>query len=780
VEKLDSKIVLDQAIVSIEPVKSTRATQPDSQEYDVVVVCKDGSMTCLDDRLQSTRWTSSIFTGLPTTRKTPETQTVLHCFMTTAASIKHILAHRPEVLGWLQGYNDQDDATLEHINLVVAICARNSELASEVIISAVYPRKTPSNLDSPLKNLIFWSIPKLPFSNITREELVWSLNLPAGLLHAAGPGCLVTLRFSKQAAIISSVINEPLTSGTHLPISQSSVLTTARFGYTVFDFKFNTIQDQRALETTKKRKRGIQSSPPHHPVFIDYFLKSKTVVAVQGFDILSIHLDVGSSKRKSGTITLADSIGKGIFTTVGDTSATVTGVDSEDECLLPPPLDFVNKWHTTEEKFLELISFNQFRAFDRLFAHEVGHHVKRVDKIIIEWTFNERDREKSSSSHRDKALFALRGFFKREMPRSTASSYRMAIDATLKLQFFTPNVFHWLIWTGQLTRDLVQQALSQTAEAAQFPSPISRADLISAIANFDTTLGLLKKFVDVNQSLDLHDYVHVVKFLVRSPDETEIRSLSDLLLTNGTTNHDDQEMSGTTEVDSIINDETTSALQAIDMAMGNLEGDNNNRELVFHTSLIKTNSYPQQSIVDAFQETLNRQELLALIQILKSQLTGGGWTSFYLDNIQGEFENSINDVTIISRLLSCAIDAIGINGFLSTATSSNPGDNTDVLVDSLAEEVVAASEGIHEAKFMEAAIDGFLRYSFQVDKAQKDSTTKLFRSALTTPLPLGLKPEVLQLTKTSYGGVVTERSKRDIGAQMSKKLGKYTFERIRL
>jgi hypothetical protein len=192
-----------------------------------------------------------------------------------------------------------------------------------------------------------------------------------------------------------------------------------------------------------------------------------------------------------------------------------------------------------------------------------------------------------------------------------------------------------------------------------------------------------------------------------------------------------------------------------------------------------------------------------LIYLLRFELARGAWTSRYLDTYEsggidddGGQESSI---ILVSGLLNCCIDAIGAGGWLSgdSMLAHNDHFESEELIQSLKLEVSAALEGIEEASYLKGLIGEMVRYGEGVQKAlppgekgtKMDSSRKRNTRPITLPhvgrdarlLPFGLKSEKrVSLYRVGAGGEVQARTARDIGHLKSKKVGKYSRERIEI
>jgi hypothetical protein len=200
------------------------------------------------------------------------------------------------------------------------------------------------------------------------------------------------------------------------------------------------------------------------------------------------------------------------------------------------------------------------------------------------------------------------------------------------------------------------------------------------------------------------------------------------------------------------------------------------------------NSLPMHKITEGLRAALTQHEIVFLVHLLRMELSVGGWTSYY---IQGEIpaaDGIVNGgpadrgITVIARLLSCAVDAIGLDGWLSSSANA-PADSVDELLVSLRAEISAALEGINEATFMSGLLGEFLHYcSALAGEAQSGSYNPI--KTLQKPvqeLPMGLKvKEWESTTKLGPNGQVKIKSRREIGMEIRMKVPRYSFERIRV
>ncbi|KAF1989994.1 hypothetical protein K402DRAFT_451602 [Aulographum hederae CBS 113979] len=374
--------------------------------------------------------------------------------------------------------------------------------------------------------------------------------------------------------------------------------------------------------------------------------------------------------------------------------------------------------------------------------------------------------------------------------------------SSIYVRFLPPNVFKWLLFTGNLTSNLVMRALNLPMSPDN-ETNVSNG-LISALIDCDPSMRVLYTTLHY-ASFTIEETVKAIKILVQSldnidvPDAPEQQLLLEAAQANGT--HKDSE--GTLDEEQ-IESVTDLALSDLDVAFETLQDGMVVRGHSLRQALVKLHAFPGPRISQALRKELTQHEIIFLVQILRIELADGGWTSRYID-LGPQFVNSggIADggapsnkaIIIISSLLGYALDAIGVGGWL-TASSQNPEDSADEMIFSLRAEISAALEGIHEAGFLSAILGDFRMYAEQKRrslgpvKGENEWKKKIGQPIKVdvgdddvgaAMLPLGHKAEApIKPFRLGTGGQRVIKSKRTMDLERSKKLGKYTYEEIRI
>lgn len=606
-----------------------------------------------------------------------------------------------------------------------------------------------------------------------------------------------------------------------------------------------------------KRKQDKSAANLGSLVLLTYFGDIGLAVGLADDELVGIHIgtDVVPSKRTRATEgLLIDSIGRGIGKKSARTEKTrqSTLAKPPKGCLVGPTGSLDSTW---PEKMAELdrhLGNGDIDDFERLFAESVGIPLAEntlpnagdsapkvlrngtnqpsrangdtqsdsgvradVDKVdgtspefensslmlveerpLADWQFPTHISSRYRQAHRHKAMYALRKIF--SLVSSSDGSFQEENDTpgSITIQFYPPNLFHWLVVSGSLTPDMITQALRTSSDASHSSaSVIASPDIISAIVEYDPEMHLLYSILDGPSHLDISQTVKAIQLLIRSLDNKPIPAPTPLL-TNGTTSVAND--TSNDDNDANLAEAEDAASSDLDHALSTLEDGLAIRSRSLRTALTKLYSFPASHVASALRTTLSHHEIIFLIQILRIELADGGWTARYIDAGPSGRSDEAGDpsdrgIVIIAELLNCALDAIGAAGWLVSGLNAADGGAEDLL-HSLRLEISAALEGTHEASFMRDLLDDFCRYGAKKQRTPGLPSAKAQRRkgkpvTITTGtaeeaaekriLPLGFKVESrVPETKVSAGGQVKVKSKREIGYEISRKVGKYSFERI--
>jgi hypothetical protein len=814
---------------------TTLPEQESGVREDLLLIRKNGEIQCLDGIDLKTRWISPASTISKHTSM-PEVidHEVMFAQLTDAhTASKRLLKGREDIMSFFpqeivaDGFNP-------HI-LVIITSPKDSALASARTLHMVTLHSMTGDGSTratrSVHSLLSIVLPKLQ-SEMT-GKVAYNLQVASGVLHELDSQYLRTIDLSGSRPEIQSQLYVE-DANSFLPLSRASVLTASEQSINIYNRKFQSIQASMILKSSLQsisRKRKIDdenvSSEPKTCKLVAYSAKYSLAHAIAGSELLAFHIDsrqdIPGRRRALGL--LIDTLGCGVVRTpnLADRRLKKISLNSIGSYIPGSDPNFETQWR---EKFSELDRFvleEDVAAFEALIANEVGIQIEEEQreikvnglsvtlnglngvstktatddaKPIPRWKWPEHKEDYPDMDPR-LVRYALSRIFSWRSSKSSnpAQNSEKLDDERILITFFPPNLVHWLIETGNLSHTSVHSALRHDGQIST-TERIPAGQIVDALAEVDPELKILFSMIS-NTRLDAAELLHAIRLLMQSLELLEDASkVKDHLLTNG-----DALQSTNVELEAEIELEQEKAATALSIAESYLGEYSSIRGQALSLALAKLHACPHSAVVSALRSMLTSADIVCLIYLLRFELARGAWTSRYLDTYEGggieDEHGQENTILLVSGLLNCCIDAIGAGGWLSGDSMLVNGDHfeSEELIQSLKLEVSAALEGIEEASYLKGLIAEMVRYGegFQKglpagEKGMKlDSSKRRNTQPITLPkvgresrlLPFGLKSEQLvSKYRVGAGGEIQPRTARDIGRLKSKKVGKYSRERI--
>jgi hypothetical protein len=382
--------------------------------------------------------------------------------------------------------------------------------------------------------------------------------------------------------------------------------------------------------------------------------------------------------------------------------------------------------------------------------------------------------ESQRSRFRPCAMFALRAIFE----------YATAERPSLRIKFFPPNVFEWLLLSGYVTKESIGRAfIDKPANEISMAATIADGDIVKAIVHFDPELHILSAVLNHRHYLPIGEVVQAIRVLMQSlDDQTSNQKVAGLLTDGKPPSQDDMDVDITSELDAANHD--------LEHALSVLDNGLLIRSHSLRPALIRLHTFSPAVIASTLRSMLPRRELESLIRLLHTELRNGGWTSpydFLEPDMPSPEDPDDHAVAIIASLLSSALDAIGAGAWIASIGDSASDETSEDVIHDLLHDTSEALNGFWEARFMRGLLSEFLRYAANLPKSQKPSNKGQnkpiavdFAPEDALPmLPLGGKVDFgVERTKPGKGGKKEERSAREIGMLTSKRVPKYSVEKI--
>ncbi|KAF2489845.1 hypothetical protein BU16DRAFT_531285 [Lophium mytilinum] len=782
------------------------------------------------------------------------------CLTTAKAVRQGLLKSRNDVLTVLDpslGTQEESlDATL--ILCLVARDAHLLEDNHRTLqILAIPPRSSDAitSRRPRIQHILAWQLPSIaPLTGSSSQDSpVYSLNSKFGILHQLIQGVIITYDLSGTVPRISSKLEVPGTSlQSFVQLSSSLLFATSEKYCGIFDVKYNSLQALCTLTSgwgipadSKKRKASSNFGPRSAPKLLAYFSDIDMVVGLANGELIGIQLGIETTTsrgRKDVEALLIDSIGKGLRPKRQKPELPKHCTEPLDKCVANLPNDSQQSKRDAkrEAKMNKHAEHGNVIEFEKVFTATVGAEVvkKKVEsKSLVnggdsasqklsngtktdhvtngfrvsnnednaktkvaetsrdEWKLPRTISDSSRHLYRRHAIYALGKIFSwtPSVNGESHSKSSRTIPSSIVLSFYPPKVFKWLLRGGYLTKQLVERALQeQSSHDPTEVKSIADGDLIAAIFNFDPELQTLQLVLSQPTFLPIAEVVQAVKLVIQSFDDDRAPQSTPRLLTNGATSNDDEDGMD-------IDYEIEAASQALDHAQSLLKEDSlvTRGQAIQHT-LTRLHSFPPPLITSALRNNLTHHEIGILTGLLQIQLRNGGWSSYYMESGADEGTDELYDhsIKIIVALLTCALDAIGIGGWLAAANAPNVEDSTANLLETLSQEVTDTLTGVWETVCLKGFVSDFLRHAWKSDRQESKRREHMARKdhkpilvsrrddedpdvmLQENMLPLGSGEPALQGTKIGSNGVVAVRSKREMGTLISRRVPKYSVERI--
>lgn len=785
---------------------------------DLCVVYTDGSVDSLSGDLGTKRWDADAAQAVALAQGA-SSQAFGQIEYATVTDVekarKGLLKSREDALAVVLG--SDVTANSAALNIPLLVLSTLSEGARYLRIFALPSRSKDliSSVHPALRHLLSHELPKSNSSATLSESATFSLHASSGRLQQLLDGVLTTFDLSGTVPSVMSQLSNPTRPyNTFVRVSPALVMAADSTVCGVYDTKYSSLQGQLPLsgETVEnspgKRKRAEGESTVLD--FVAFFSDLGLAIAISKNNLVGLQVNVSApvyKKSKLGTSLLINSLGKG---------SGPSNVESEADAAA------LSKWKGQVDSLLIEGSID---ALERFLAAELettgagpksvkptkrGKHGKESKENKADDSANNENQQLTITSqvdasqawnfrnvatlvqktNRRKALYLLSRMF-----AWTGNSSQD--QASISFVFFAPNIFKWLALTGYLTTTIIERALRQSNAtlSAAASGKIHSGDIMRALNELDPEMHIMHEYLSWPVYIELDEVAIALRTLVKSLDDPKPGLISKLI-TSGA-------LDTTSLPSALATSDEQGALEAaeadLQYAAAQLENGLNVRSTSLRTVFHRLHSFPPSSIVAALKTHLQQNHLTFFIQLLRVELADGGWTTGCLDPIISPRVNELpegerptdNSLTIISNLLSCGVDAVGLQGWLVP-----PSQEKDDVIEVLRAETSAALEGAHEACEMGSYLSDFERFAMllkeQAKEERREGRNAAKVDAIKKPgfeevkemldpiLPMGMKVHKIEKMLARSGGREQKKSKSLLGKERSMRVGKYSFDRVRV
>ncbi|KAG7414341.1 Uncharacterized protein Forpe1208_v007421 [Fusarium oxysporum f. sp. rapae] len=750
-----------------------------SSTGDVIAVCENGEFISLSSETLAIQWTSPSKSALQDAIATQiESFEVDYVTSGTLAEFSEgIFKDKPEIFSALPKTPASEP---ELVAFVSKTLSQSQESRHLVVLAVSAGTSTTSDIQklSPLE-----IAPICTPSPRGTDKSTYQIDVQAALLMQLQQGALNIYDLTTPVPKLKSVVHmENAVSFARL--SRPFVLSCSLESISLYNHQYRSIHANAPLDLSEVLE---EDEKPQSCQLISYLRSQELAVALIDNVLVSIQIEPPKShgkRRKQGL--LIDSIGRGTATEIPAKKAKTDKLSADFSKYVPGSMteQYMNKLrnelevadaHLTKGDLGEWEGLLRKRFRVGLRSTSESTDAKEKDaQELPEWEWHTGGNSYAVVDRRW-VLYAI--------GRTFSISTTEAPESRPKLQLILPdtNVTSYLVVAGHLTLSNLKAAFREELDVEALDSIIIVEDLLTSLTDADPSMTLVLNYLQATQLGEL-ELLLAIRALMLNLDlipDPKKPANNKLLKDEAHDGAENYEM----DLDDLERD--------IAITEYYLGDDSSSRSRGLTLAFAKLWRLPAVTTVKAIRATLKTEEILSLIYTLRVELVRGAWTSLYIDPTS--FDSEGNDpppdgvITLISDLLGRCIDAVGAGGWLLNDAISSDKSETGDLLTALKLEVTAALEGLEEAVYLNGIVGEAVRFGLASQKSgagrQPWNTNNPVPIKLegqeSRMLPLGLKTKQLPTkSKVVSGGEVVQRSTRETGQLISRKVEAYSLEKL--
>lgn len=764
-------------IAGLEIVASGNST--DLGEQSVVVSYIDGRIECVSGDLSGSRWDYSSEGGVEVEYAT---------IVDFEAARKGLLKGREDILAILEPVSGEGSGSAAP-PMLFQVIRNNDSRRIRLFALRNATGQLLQGVRNPLQELLIYELPSRHAS--ASEASQYEMHAASGMLYQRLGTRLTVYDLSGTLPKTSFELGRKgpprvtsftrLSSATLLAVSQDKLAVyETRYGSQLSSLAY---PQRTASQTAQSSSDGsVESSL----AIITQFSDLGVVVAFSGRSLVAFQvgdiLDDGRRARAHGAL-LIDVLGKAKFPETADQSD-----------LSQKKAKRRQKWLDWTSKVDRCVEERDASALEALVAKDIhlyeeddaasealleGINGHKGDLDSARWelpphTYDPRQLDGKKPAYILGRIFAW----------SNPSLLSRRHEHNLEITLLSSNILRWLAMAGFLNPIQIQHALPEPALGPDSKPHVAPGDIMAAAAEAEPSFMLMADLISLPMHWELEEVVQGLQMFMRSLEDKDTAdgrldtAVDDVQMTDG----DDEESRLEAEVDA-VGKQLSQAEKALQSGL-------QIRSDVCKLLLVRLQAFPQKQVSRVMHKMLTHEDIDFFISILRIELSDGGWTTRYLEqdntdeapltslgNAQ-EHVPSNQGIRNIANLFSCAIDAVGLSGWLVGRSAEAAA--THQLIQDLRNEISAASEGLFELRVIGNLLHEICKAAGQVEqqpqqlkrKWQSDEEEPLSEERL---MPLAGRLEPLAPGPKS----VKKPSRQAMAEQRSRNVGSYSFERIR-
>ncbi|CRK12979.1 hypothetical protein BN1723_009889 [Verticillium longisporum] len=650
---------------------------------DVLAVCNDGQIVCLDGAALDERWTMSAYSLckdlLPPATSGLEVDFVFHG--PASDFLKGVFGGRQDALGAFGRTIDAETFNPDVLVLVATTRGKEETGRYLIVLGAVARNNTTNAAQQALVQLHVAPLPRHE-GLATVKTPTYQLHVRTGRLIELCDNIMRTYDLTTAVPRLRDAVIMPDASSSFVQLSEHSVLSLSPLALTITNITYRSVQAQSAVTMESGAQGG-----GHPPMLLTYLSKLDLAIAIVNNTIYSIQIERHKASSKEGL--LIDAIGRGL---------------SKADHL---PADLPQRRGKA--------AFSKYLPGTLTDAYDVNNDCPALNCVLPESNAllylvvaghltlsNILAAFRSELKEADVSLFALADVLVQQL---------VGVDPALEL------LMSYLSATklGEvelllIVRTIMQSLDQQPRLALPMPNGTQEEEFVTmeidqlerelelAEYNLGDESNLLMSYLSATKLGEV-ELLLIVRTIMQSLDQQPRLALP---MPKGT----QEEEFVTMEIDQLERE--------LELAEYNLGDESNVRARLLTAAFERLAGYSSVSTVRALRIAFNPTEILALIHLLRIQLVGSAWTTRYTEMTtfdQDEAARTASDgvITLIAELLARCIDAVGTNGWLTSVSVGHQAEGGHFLT-ALKLEVSAALEGLNEAVEMNGILGEAVRF----------------------------------------------------------------------
>lgn len=751
-----------------------------------MVVCESGEIVCMSGEDLKILWTANSKSALQDAVASPiDTIEIEFASFGDIADFREgVFRRRPEIFSALPKALDSDPSLLF---LVVNTVLQNQRCRHLMVLAVAHGIAATSPdtqklipLDvSPLSN---GSAP-------SNSATVYQVDIQAGILLELADSRLncydITNAVPKQK---SSIFMQDAQSFSRL--QRPLLLCASSSSLVLYNHHYQSVHGSAELD--------LSELPADHQgarrcQLVTHLRSQDLAIALVDNILVSVHVEPPShhgKRRKEGL--LIDSIGRGSLQGIQAKRQKYKLESREFSRLLPGSITdaYLAEFQSETKTADEFLLGNELALWENLLRQKFVMDLSKESETsnidaseepledLREWSWLNRP-EAYPAVDRRWVIYAISRVFSVQAAASDGENIE------LRLTLPDSNVTTYLVVAGHLTVSNLISAFRDELHGNEPGVKRLASDVIRSLVDADPSMALLLNYLQATKLGEVELLLCIRSLMLNMellPDSSHFNRMK--LLTS--------EVVEGTEVQDVDLDDLDDLERELAVMEHHLGDDSSSRSRGLTLAFTKLWRMPAVATVKALRATIDTEDLLAFIYLLRVELIRGAWTSLYLDPAGPESERNEPPpdgvIALIADLLGRCLDAVGAGGWLfNDAMSWTDKTEAGNFLSILKREVNVALEGIEEAVRLNSLVGEAARFGLTVEKkwlARQSSNPNKprlvqFENTESRLLPLGLKTKVMpSREKVVAGGEVVRRSARQTGHLLSQNVEAYSIEKL--